>query len=167
MTPMYRCIRIPPSTAATPWRTPFSCPVVVAPPLPPPHPPAASKRLLRRIPQHMVRLYQRCVSADATALNLTQKAQPEITYFPELLEGALLLSYASAATSSSAKRGLITSSSSGSGSGGDGETGNEEGSYGGGGEGGVVWSLEASVSNPTMMNWTIFPSTGLLLPGQK
>ena len=100
------------------------------------------------------------MSGNATGLNLTSPNLPEITYFPGLLEGDLLLSYDPTANSNSSS-GI----SSGSGSGGNG-TEMEEGSHGGG-EGGVLWSVEASVVNAAMMTWTIFPSTGLLLPGQK
>ena len=83
-----------------------------------------------------------------------------MAFFPELLEGDLLLSYESLASSSE-----IGGVAGGSGSGSDGTEG-EGGAYGGS-EGGVLWRVEASVTDPTMMAWTVFPSTGLLLPGQK
>ena len=104
------------------------------------------------------------MSGDATALNLSQIVTPPTeTFFPGLLEGDLLLSYESVASSTAAS-GI--SSGSGSGGGGDG-AGSEEGLLYGSGEGGVVWSVDATVSNAAMMTWTVFPSTGLLLPGEK
>lgn len=32
---------------------------------------------------------------------------------------------------------------------------------------GVMWSVDSFSSNTMMMDWTIFPSTGILLPGQR
>lgn len=101
------------------------------------------------------------MNGDAAALNLSQVATPPAEIlFPGLLEGDLLLSYGSVAPSAAAS-GISSSS----GSGGD-EAGSEEGLYGSS-EGGVVWSVDATVSNASMMTWTVFPSTGLLLPGEK
>lgn len=101
------------------------------------------------------------MSGDSTALNLVQTSTPGITYFPGLLEGGLLLSYEP--TASSSATGSVSGGSA-SGISGDGAE-VEEGSHGG--EGGMLWSVQASVADPTMMTWTVFPSTGLLLPGEK
>lgn len=101
------------------------------------------------------------MSGDAAELNLVQTSTPGITYFPGLLEGDLLLSYEP--TASSSATGDVSGGSVGGSSGDGAEV--EEGSIGG--EDGVLWSVQASVADLTMMTWTVFPSTGLLLPGEK
>ena len=109
------------------------------------------------------------MNGDATALNLTLlNGNPEEVFYPALVEGDLLLSYESAA-GSSATGGSSSSSSSSSSSNNNSSNssggGSEERLYGEG-EGGVVWSVSASVSDTDMMTWTVFPSTGLLFPGE-
>ncbi|CAM9095530.1 unnamed protein product, partial [Laminaria digitata] len=99
---------------------------------------------------------QRCVNGDAAALNLTTQNEPGTMFFPEMLEGDLLLSHVAHS---------ITNTSSSSGGDGDGSGDVTHG----GGQFGVVWSVAApksSVSGTSMMDWTVFPSTGLLLPGE-
>ena len=89
---------------------------------------------------------ERCVSGDATELALTVKTEPGETFFPGLVEGDVLLSFTpidSQAQSSS------SASSSGNGTG-----------------SGLVWTVQA-VETTNLMVWTVFPSTGLLLPGQR
>lgn len=101
------------------------------------------------------------MSGDPTGLNLGHLNRPEITYFPGLIEGDLLLSYEPATSSSSSRETGVVSSGSDSG-----RTKVEEGSDGGG-RGGVLWSVEPTVADPTSVNWTVLPSRGLLLPGEK
>eukprot|EP00904_Undaria_pinnatifida_P010820 jgi/Undpi1/6869/HiC_scaffold_21.g09345.m1 len=105
---------------------------------------------------------ERCVSGDAAALNLTAgRDQEGETFYPDLLERSLSLSYKSAVISS------VTSVSSRSGS-------SSSSDKIGNGEGGVVWQVNAAGKEPTAnssqhgrgeLNWVIFPSTGLLFPG--
>lgn len=99
------------------------------------------------------------MSGDPTGLNLGHLNRPEITYFPGLIEGDLLLSY-EPATFSSSETGAVSSGSD------SGRTEVEEGSDGGG-KGGVLWSVETTVADPTRVAWTVLPSKGLLLPGEK
>eukprot|EP00904_Undaria_pinnatifida_P010819 jgi/Undpi1/6868/HiC_scaffold_21.g09344.m1 len=94
---------------------------------------------------------ERCMSGDASTLNLEQGVYPERTYFPDLLEGDLFLSYEPTASSSLS-----------SGSGGGSDVSQNKQAVGGGG---VLWSVEATGYDKNMMTWTIFPSTGLIFPG--
>lgn len=91
------------------------------------------------------------MSGDAPTLNLEQGVYPERTYFPDLLEGDLFLSYEPTASSSLS-----------SGSGGGSDVSQNKQAVGGGG---VLWSVEATGYDKNMMTWTIFPSTGLIFPG--
>ena len=118
------------------------------------------------------------MSGDATNLALTLENKPGETFFPQLLEGDINISYSAVASTSPAvavsDASGDSSSSSSSGSGGRDGTGSDGG--GGGGEGlngdgedGVVWLVKAlwKTASTTLLDWTIFPSTGLLLPGQR
>lgn len=93
-------------------------------------------------------------------MDLAGLDQPDLTLFPKLLEGDLLLSYKSTASLSDSG-GVAEGSNSGSD-----RTEGKGGSYGGS-EGGVLWRVEASATDSNMMTWTVFPSTGLLFPGEK
>ena len=103
------------------------------------------------------------MSGDAAALSLTPvSGQEKETFYPEILERSLFLSYEPAVTSSA------TSVSSSSRINSSDQTGN--------GEGGVVWQVIASQLETTAwsaqqgrgeLNWAIFPSTGLLFPGDR
>lgn len=84
-------------------------------------------------------------------LALTLKNVPEGALFPELVEGDLLVSY-----NDPTSQAQVSSSSSRSKS--NGVEGN--------GDGGVVWTVQA-LQTSSLQDWTIFPSTGLLLPGKK
>lgn len=154
------------------------------------------------------------MTGDAATLNLATKLVPGITFFPEMLEGDLILSHgtspASATstttttadndTESSASssvldgRDVVTVSSeanssdggssssinsfnsdssnnghNASSSSGDGEANGV--SALGGSQNGVVWSVsvlpQLSEFGTSLMEWTVFPSSGLLLPGAR
>ncbi len=95
-----------------------------------------------------------CADGGVDALTLSTTTQPEQTFYPNLLEGELLLSLAPSES--------------------DTTNGTEGGdAYGGscGGTGGrVVWSVSYRPSPDSAQDeddWTVFPSTGLLLPGER
>lgn len=81
-------------------------------------------------------------------------SEPDKAYSPNMLEGALLLTLNDDET--------VTTTSSAGGSG-------VVVSGGGGTEGGVIWNVSALPfpSGEGLMDWTVFPSTGLLLPGER
>lgn len=158
---------------------------------------------------------QRCVAGESAALSLAPQRVPEITFYPQMLEGDLLLSYGTSAASSAAsasststtatnttdssaspdvsgeeREGVASSSqaegrnndtfsSTNSNSSIDSNNANIssrgvdlEGTVGlGGSQTGVVWNVSAlkqlSFSGASMMDWTVFPSSGLLLPGKR
>lgn len=103
---------------------------------------------------------QACMDGDIESLNLvveTEPGQDDVTgiptpiILPDLPEGNLLLSLGSDAA-------LDTSSS---------------GASGERGTSGVMWTVSASSVSSSeeldkgVMDWTVFPSTGMLLPGQR
>ncbi|CAM9271368.1 unnamed protein product, partial [Ectocarpus sp. 8 AP-2014] len=94
-----------------------------------------------------------CVTGDPGLLNLTVLSGPADAVFPIMLDGELLLALNDDETA--------TSSSSAGGSG-------VVVSGGGRTEGGVIWNVSALLmsSEEGLMEWTVFPSTGLLLPGR-
>lgn len=101
-------------------------------------------------------LQQVCVSSNADGLtfwavdeNLDADGVPIPTYFPELVEGNLTLSLPADSNSAS--------TSSASASSGTGVSGG----------GGVVWNVSASEESSMMIEWVVFPSEGLLLPGER
>lgn len=104
---------------------------------------------------------QVCANGGVDNLTLSTTNQPEATFYPNLLEGDLLLSLAPyASDTKSTEEGESTADSSRSCSG----TG-----------GRVAWSVLGQWSSPGTLstqeqdqgNWTVFPSTGLLLPGER
>ncbi|CAN0005479.1 unnamed protein product [Ectocarpus fasciculatus] len=97
-----------------------------------------------------------CVTADPGLLNLTVLSTPIGAVFPTMLDGALLLTLNDDGTVTT-----TTTTSAG---------GPEVVVSGGAGgtEGGVIWNVSALPisSGDGSMEWTVFPSTGLLLPGR-
>lgn len=84
-----------------------------------------------------------CVSDDTNALTLAVLSEPDTTFFPNLLEGELLLSH-------------------------PGVEDDEGTTNSGGWDGGVIWNASAiSTGTGTPMTWTVFPSSGLILPGER
>ncbi|CBJ26637.1 adhesin-like protein [Ectocarpus siliculosus] len=94
-----------------------------------------------------------CVTGDPGLLSLTVLSEPADAVYPTMLDGDLLLTLNDDET--------VTTSSSAGGSG-------VALSAGAGTEGGVIWNVSALVlsSEEGLMEWTVFPSTGLLLPGR-
>ncbi|CBJ33868.1 probable extracellular nuclease (ISS) [Ectocarpus siliculosus] len=94
-----------------------------------------------------------CVTGDPGLLSLTVLSEPADAVFPTMLDGELLLTLNDDET--------VTTSSSAGGSG-------VALSAGAGTEGGVIWNVSALLlsSEEGLMEWTVFPSTGLLLPGR-
>ena len=153
------------------------------------------------------------MAGDAATLDIASKRVPGITFFPEMLEGDLILSLgtspASARSTKSTTDNDDTESSASSSGLEESDTvtlsSDAEGSYGdsfsnvnsnirnssnnvnnsnssrnaeedgvltsGGSQSGVVWSVSAlqqpAESGTNMMEWTVFPSSGLLLPGER
>lgn len=88
-------------------------------------------------------LKKKCLQGQTETLTLDLFEEPDPTYFPSLLEGNLKLSLGVATTTATAPT-----------------IGNGLGNVGG-----VMWNGSAVASE--FMNWTLFPSSGLLLPGEK
>ncbi|CAN0138387.1 unnamed protein product, partial [Pylaiella littoralis] len=123
----------------------------------------------------------RCMSGGPELLTLTATSTPKVTFFPDMLEGDLLLSLASVSsttvTTTTTSGGNSSSSSKSVGitaSGGDGSSSSSSSSgvSTAGTEGGVVWNvsglvLSSSAEQEGVMEWTVFPSAGLLLPGTR
>ncbi len=101
-----------------------------------------------------------CLGGDVKSLHLAAETDPgqansagipQPIILPDTPEGNLLLSLGDDAASSAT----------GSGAGGE------------GGTGGVMWTVSASSASSGKelergaMGWTVFPSTGMLLPGQR
>lgn len=85
-------------------------------------------------------------------------APPEITFYPDLIKGELVLELASDSSSSSASS---PEESSGTPIG----SSNDRDTSGGVG---VVWNASTVVvESEANIEWTIFPSNGFLLPGQR
>ena len=124
------------------------------------------------------------MDGDAAALNLTTQEMPGITFYPDMLEGDLRLSlgtYASGSaagnrstttntTESSASLGMLSRSDPLASS----SDAVNNGSSGGDvlhteGQAGVIWRImvQRQPEQGPRMSWTIFPSTGLLLPGER
>lgn len=114
--------------------------------------------------------HQTCVSGDAGLLSLTATATPGDTFFPNLLEGDLLLTLEPSAAGSGTTSTVGSSRSSSSAA--------EAAAHGVdavvGTDGGVVWNVNGFVLSSQqeemeegMMEWTVFPAAGLLLPGQR
>ena len=136
-------------------------------------------------------MYQRCVRGDAAALNLAPQSMPETAFYPDVLQGDLRLSHGTYASHSAAgHRSTTTNTTKSSSSSGvskwsetvapsrqagtnDSSGADVEGSGAQlytGGHAGVVWSVAVQHkprAGAPMMNWTIVPSTGLLLPGER
>lgn len=118
-------------------------------------------------------LYQRCANGNAAALDFNLSRATNETFFPDMLEGDLLLSHVVSAagsrmTSTNKTEASLSENKTRRNRGHGGENGTSP--YGGG-QSGVVWKVSAlpqlSDNGRSMMNWTIFPSSGLLLPGQR
>ena len=136
------------------------------------------------------------MNGDVGALNLKSLNEPDITFYPDMLEGDLVLSHAthtassdasdhstntagSSASSAVSSSSETVASSSEAGSSGRNSSSNINSGEDGEGSGvvtfganhsGVIWNVSAlqqSVSGESMMDWTIFPSTGMLLPGER
>lgn len=88
---------------------------------------------------------QTCLDSQADRLSLSVVSSPEITFSPDLLVGNLLLELLSDDSQTTSANASTT----------DGMD-----------ETGVMWNVSA-LSSGTSSAWTIFPSTGLLLPGQR
>lgn len=101
---------------------------------------------------------QVCADGSVDALTLSITNRPEATFYPDLLEGDLELALAPSAsvTTSTEDAQATTSSRSCSGTG-----GRVAWSVSG------LWSSQGSISTQERGDWTVFPSTGLLLPGEK
>lgn len=104
---------------------------------------------------------QVCAGGGVDALTLSSIEQPDATFYPNLLEGDLLLSLApsspSDTTSGTEDQSTTAASKSCSGT-----------------AGRVAWRVSGlwsspsdSISTQEQDDWTVFPSTGLLLPGEK
>lgn len=100
------------------------------------------------------RAKQTCVNGDADALILTAISQPDITFYPSLLEGDLMLSLKSTTSTTPTSFQEEEPSTSGGSVAIVGNTAD-----------GVVWNVSAFSTE--LMDWTVFPSTGLLLPGER
>ena len=88
---------------------------------------------------------QTCLDGNPEGVRLSEKVSPPITFYPSLLEGDLTVSLADdGAISSSTTASSMTMTSSQVTS------------------GGVVWKMSEESSS-----WTMFPSVGLLYPGEK
>lgn len=115
-------------------------------------------------------LDQRCADGDAAALHLDRPSDSNETFFPDMLEGDLVLSYNVPASSSAMTSPSDTGISISSNVGGEHAEGSainiQDGS-----RSGVIWIVSAMpqlfTSGASMMSWTIFPSSGLLLPGKR
>lgn len=109
---------------------------------------------------------QTCLAGELDSLHLTTEAEPATTFYPTMVEGYLVVSLgttlapavaATANTSDGVARDAF-----------------DEGG-GGSTAAGVVWNVSASSLlvngeerlGEGLMDWTVFPSTGLLLPGQR
>lgn len=100
-----------------------------------------------------------CLSGDAGLLSLTAISTPAATFFPDLLEGDLLLTLDPTST---------TTTSTTSGSGGDAVILGVDALAGT--AGGVLWNVSGVVVSSEVegtMEWTVFPAAGLLLPGRR
>ncbi|CAN0008375.1 unnamed protein product, partial [Scytosiphon promiscuus] len=112
-------------------------------------------------------LEETCVSGDPGLLSLTAISTPGDTFYPDMLLGDLLLSLDADAAAGGDVSGVSTPSGASS-SGGSSMGGTAVGT-----EGGVVWNVSALpvmlsssvAAAEDLMTWTVFPSTGLLLPG--
>lgn len=101
------------------------------------------------------------MGGNASTLALTLETEPAIEVFPQLIEGDIRLSY-----NASASESFALSSRSSSSDGSDNATGSGEGFLEvRNDDGGVVWTVQA-LQTASVGNWTIFPSSGLLLPGK-
>lgn len=109
------------------------------------------------------------MSGDPELLSLRATSTPTDTFFPDMLQGDLLLTL-NAADDAAMTTGGGVSTSSGVVTAGGGSMGGTVGS-----EGGVVWNVSAlplllsssDVAAGATMEWTVFPSTGLLRPGER
>lgn len=95
-----------------------------------------------------------CVDGDLAALSLVTVVEPESTFHPSLLEGDLTLSLED---TNSEVTGTVTTSALPSLS--------QSASNAGNTSGAVVWNVSAISVND--LEWTVFPATGLLLPGTR
>lgn len=117
---------------------------------------------------------QKCVTGDTSGLSLLAVKLPEQAFFPRLLEGGLEVSLVSPTS-------VLANADTGDGSGltvvsTDNETDLASSPWsslslateesGSGGEvDGVIWNVSALF--PDLIDWTIFPSIGLLRPGER
>ena len=86
------------------------------------------------------------MSGDATGLGLTMEKTPGETFYPQMIEGDVRLSFNSNATEAQASSNTVGS--------GDGISC------------GFVWTVRP-LNTTDLLDWTVFPSTGLLHPGQR
>ena len=111
-----------------------------------------------------------CIRGDPQSLHLTVDAQPATTFYPNVLEGYLHLSLDLVSGSDAAGVNANSSTSD------SGAVRRSSGSQST--RTGVVWNASAlavvsqkeegaTEEREMEMEWTIFPSTGLLLPGQR
>lgn len=85
------------------------------------------------------------------------KRGPGDTFFPELVEGDLLLWYDTETDQVEASSSLSDTD----------ENGGSNDSFSGDGTGGgIVWTVQA-LNQTSLLDWTVFPSTGLLLPNRR
>lgn len=100
---------------------------------------------------------QTCIGTEAETLGLSVIEPTNVTYSPSLISGELLLSFgtvasstgeaddAGASTSYEEEKGVRVSES-----------------------GGVIWNASLAIEPYTdQINWTVFPSIGLLAPGNR
>lgn len=118
------------------------------------------------LPNEQGNTEQTCVGGDSQSLHLTTMVQPETTFYPDTLEGYLLLSLDLGLGSGSDAVNNTNSSTSDSGALGF-SSGFESTSAG------VLWNVSAfaTVSHEEeasmIKGWTAYPATGLLLPGER
>lgn len=94
---------------------------------------------------------QVCLSSELDSLELTSSSDPSnATYDPDYIMEDFVLSFRASSNSST------TSSSSWDGDEGPAVAGD-----------GVLWNASAHPSSVTGIEWTVFPSNGILLPGDR
>lgn len=90
-----------------------------------------------------------CVGAELGGVDLRVVAHPTTTFYPDLLEGQLNLSLAPSDASVSSSSTAEVS---------DARNGTEDG---------LLWKAASSPQVEGLVDWTIFPSSGLLLSGER
>lgn len=100
---------------------------------------------------------QTCVGTNVDALNLGVLSNPREIFHPELVEGDLTL-----ASIVDSNRSIVQASN-----GVGGCTSGSAGDLCSDWTGALVWNVSTLEQSLEMIDWTIFPSNGLLLPGHR